>query len=216
MDATTELPGAFSRRRLEQMATPAAKPEALSAWLRAQAREAKGDAEGARQALEETTTLDPGLAGPQLMLAQSYERAGDHAKAIACYRRVIQSNGNDIVALNNLAFALAVQEKKPADALPLAERAYTLSRGNANIADTLAWVHHLMGNKAQSGRYIGEALRGAGDNGEVRLHAAVILVEAGDLEGARRELAKALELEPDLEKTRADVVAGVRGRVRLP
>jgi Flp pilus assembly protein TadD len=147
------------------------------------------------------------------MLAQILERGGDSPGAIACYRRVLERNGNDIVALNNLAYALAELEKKPADALPFAERAYTLSRGNANVADTLAWVHHLLGNKAQSGRYIAEALRGFGESGEVRLHGAAILVEAGDLEGAKRELDKALQLDPALEQTRAERVAEIRRRL---
>jgi uncharacterized protein (TIGR03790 family) len=213
-DPATELPAYFSKRRLESLNAPAAKPDAVRAWLKALGREARGDGPGARKALEEAASADPSLPGPMLMLAQLLERDGDHAAASARYRQVLALNGNNIVALNNQAFSLAVHAKQPADALPLAERAYTLSRGDATVADTLAWVHHLLGNKAQSGRYIAEALRGAGENGEIRLHAAAILLEAGDLEGARRELAKALELEPALEQRQAELVRGVRERVK--
>jgi Flp pilus assembly protein TadD len=213
-DPATELPAYFSKRRLESLNAPAAKPEAVKAWLKALGREARGDGPGARKALEEAASADPSLPGPLLMLGQLLERDGEHSAAIARYRQVLALNGNNIVALNNLAYSLAVHEKKPADALPLAERAYTLSRGDANVADTLAWVHHRLGNKTQSGRYIAEALRGAGENGEIRLHAAAILLEAGELEGARRELTRALELEPALEQRQAELVRGVRERVK--
>jgi Flp pilus assembly protein TadD len=105
-----------------------------------------------------------------------------------------------------------VRQKKPADALPLAEKAYTLAPGNGNVADTLAWVHYLAGNKAQAGRYIGEALRGEPNSAEVRLHAAVILLEAGDLEGAKREYAKAVELDATIAER--DEAKGIAGRLR--
>lgn len=210
IDPATELPALFSKRRLDALQAPGTNVEALKAMLRWEVRTARDDAAGARKALEEAAAADPKMAGPRLALAQVLDTEGDHDGAIARYREVLALNPNNIVALNNLAFAMATHGRAPADALPLAERAYTLSRGDATVADTVGWVHHLLGNRTQAARYVGEALRGAGDNGEVRLHAAVILAGAGDIEGARRELAKALELDPTLEQRRADLVAEAR------
>lgn len=210
VDPATQLPALFAKRRLENVSVAGVNADAVKAMLRYEGLDARGDAAGARKALEEAVSLDKAMAGPRLALAGLDEQAGNHDAAIARYREVLDANGNNVIALNNLAFALAVHESAPADALPLAERAYTLSRGDATVADTVAWVHHLLGNRQQAARYMGEALRGAGENGEVRLHAAAILAAAGDVEGARRELAKALELDPTVEQRRADVVAAVR------
>ncbi len=210
VDPATQLPALFAKRRLENVSVAGVNADAVKAMLRYEVLDARGDAAGARKALEEAVSLDKAMAGPRLALAGLDEQAGNHDAAIARYREVLDANGNNVIALNNLAFALAVHESAPADALPLAERAYTLSRGDATVADTVAWVHHLLGNRQQAARYMGEALRGAGENGEVRLHAAAILAAAGDVEGARRELAKALELDPTVEQRRADVVAAVR------
>lgn len=210
IDPATQLPVLFSKRRLEAVMGPGLNAEAVKAMLRWEVLSAREDKAGARKALEEAVAADPKMPGPRLALAQVLEGEGDHEGAIARYREVLAVSPNNVVALNNLAFAVATYGKAPADALPLAERAYTLSRGDPTVADTVGWVHHLLGNRAQAARYVGEALRGAGDNGEIRLHAAVILAGAGDVEGARRELARALELEPALEQRRADLVAVVR------
>jgi tetratricopeptide (TPR) repeat protein len=89
---------------------------------------AKHDNAGARQALEQATAVDGSLLASQLMLGTLYERSEEWDAAIARYRLVIAKNPNQFGALNNLAYALAVRKKDPAAALPLAKRAYALSK----------------------------------------------------------------------------------------
>jgi len=55
-----------------------------------------------------------------------------------------------------------------------------------------------------------EAVRGEPANAEVRFHAASVAHEAGDIEGARRELTKALELDASLAQR--DDVRALAGR----
>ena len=113
---------------------------------------------------------------------------------------------NDVGALNNLAYALAVHRGMPGEALPLAQRAFTASNEAPLVADTLGWVLHLAGDRMQALRYTQMAAAGAPRNGEVRYHYAAALANAGDPGRAAKELAAALELEPAL-KTRRDVQA---------
>ena len=209
VDPTTELPAWFSRRRLDAALSPGLKPEAVAAWVRAGTRSAKGDTAGARAALEEAVALDPKVTGAHLLLATMYDEAGESAKAEAAYRAVLAHDPRNVLALNNLAYLLAVRTRNPNEGLPFAERAHALAPGVGNISDTLAWVHHLLGNKSQASRYIADALRSEPNNAEVRLHAAAILLDAGDLEGAKREYAKAVELQPAIaERDEAKAVAG--------
>lgn len=210
LDPATQLPTLFAQRRLEVLSTTPATREALVAMLRAEALAARGETAASLKALEEATSLDTRLVGAHLRIATEHERARDYKAAMGRYRQVLEVDRNNVIALNNLAYALAVHEKQPGDALPMAERAYTLSRGNATVADTLAWVYHLLGDKRQAGRYIGEAVRGAGRNPDVRLHAAAILLAAGGIEEARQQFKLALELDPKLEERQAELVKSVR------
>src|SRR5262249_37835088 len=102
----------------------------------------------------------------------------------------------NIAALNNLAYALATRRKDPQQALPLAEKAYTLSGRIPNIADTLAWIVHLTGNDQRAKGLLAEAIQGAPQNPEMRLHAAIVHAALGENDSARQELTRALELDP--------------------
>ena len=202
LDAATELPALLSARRLQLLtaANPGVKPDALKLMLRAEARTARQDQAAARQALEEATALDSRLNAAHLALASMYEQGAEYDKAIDRYRRLVASNPNDAIALNNLAYALATRKNQPGDALPLAQRAFTLSSGNATIADTLGWVQHLLGDQTQALRLIAAAAQALPGSAEIRFHLAAVHAATGSLDAARRELAEALKLDPELEK----------------
>lgn len=199
LDPKTELPSLFARRRLEAASGKGLNLEGVKLSLRAEARLARGDKAGARQAFEEATALEKGLTAANLRLAVLYEETGEYESAADRYRRVIAKQPNNVVALNNLAYALAVRQNTPGDALPLAEKAYTLARRNAAVLDTLGWIYHLLGRKSEAGRLLVEAVRLGPTNAEIRLHAAIVFAETGLLDAARREMGKALELDPKLE-----------------
>src|SRR5262249_4901878 len=122
------------------------------------------------------------------------------------YRRIVANEPNNIIGLNNLAYALAVHMGKPAEAMSFAERAYELSQGSPLVADTYAWVLHLGGDHQQALRYVQDAVAAAPAVAEMRWHYAAVLDAVGDAERAGKELAKAIDLNPTL-KTRADVQA---------
>ena len=52
---------------------------------------------------------------------------GDRDGAIQRYRKVIAVQPNNAIALNNLAYSLAVHKKQPEEARPLAQRASALA-----------------------------------------------------------------------------------------
>jgi uncharacterized protein (TIGR03790 family) len=216
LDPATELPAHFSARRLAAVVRPGVSTEAARLVLRADARLARDDRNGAKQALAQAIAADPRLVGARLALASLHEVERDYRAAIDQYRAIVDLDGNNVVALNNLAYALAARVDRAADAVPFGQRAYTLARGNPTIADTLGWVLFLNGDKAQAAKYLAEAVRGEPTNPEIRYHAAALADAAGDLESARRELTKALELDASLAQR--DEVRALAGKlsVRLP
>ncbi len=208
-DPETELPRYFSARRVRIAAVTAYKqkqisPDVTKLLLRAEVRMAKRDMQGARRFLEEATSKDKRLPAAQVILASLYEQAGEYDKAIERYRLSLELTPDNPLALNNLAYALAVRRNSPAEALPMAEKAYTLSKANPNITDTLGWIQHLLGDNDRALALLTEASKGAPENAEIRLHLSLLHSARNEFEACGRELARALELNPELAK-REDV-----------
>src|SRR5207342_3619537 len=92
----------------------------------------------------------------------------------------------------------------PAAALPLASRAYVGSVQDPAVADTLAWVQHLLGRDATAELIISKAIERRSTNPDFMVHAAFIFLATGKTADAQRYLAQALKLDPKLEQ-RPDV-----------
>lgn len=214
LDAATELPAFFAARRQDaaRAAFKGAPAAAVDLVLRAQARFEREDKAGGREALEQATKLAPELVGAQVQLGMLDDEAGNHAAAAERYRAAVKAQSNNVVALNNLAYHLAVRDKNYAEALPLAERAVALVPNNPTIVDTLAWIEHLSGNTASAARRYRVALTGTRSTGEVHLHAAIVFADAGDLVAAREQLQTALALDPTLAKDESAMA--LQGRLK--
>lgn len=206
IDPATELPVFLARRRLARsMSTLQDVPErAASLLIRADGRLVRADRAGARQAFEEAIEAAPRWVEPQLRLAMLNDAENRHQAAVEAYRKILQIQPNHTVALNNLAYALAVFQKVPAEALSFAQRAVALMPNDPNILDTLGWVQYLMGNSVDAAKTMADAVRRAPQSPELRLHAAIVYAAGGARAVAENELKEALRLNPELEK-RPDV-----------
>lgn len=206
VDSETGLPALFSKRRLEvaRAGAPGTPPNALALVLRAESHLARDDKAAARADLERAVTLAPAMVGPHLQLALLYEEAGEGDRAIDHYRRILELQPRNAVALNNLAYGLAIHRKAPADGLPFAQKAATLAPNDPTVLDTLGWIEHLLGHEQEAAKVLTTALRLGTRNAEIRLHAAIIYAAAGAVAAAELQLKEALGLDPSIEK-RADV-----------
>lgn len=223
IDPATELPSEFSRRKLTAI-YPAIPRSAVAAFMRFQSRVLRGDTAGAREALEAAIAAEPRFIPARIELALIDDGAGDRSSAIAQYRAILTYSPNDPLALNNLAYALAVYRNNPEEALPIAQRATVVARedpallGGVSIAnyyslgtyrrepllpyslDTLAWVQHLLGRHTEAANTIRQALAAA-DGGyapDLRWHAAVIYAAVDDMRQASAELSAAVTADPTL------------------
>ena len=100
------------------------------------------------------------------------------------------------------------------EALVYPQKAYALARGTPNVADTLAWVLHMMGNDVEALRTIAPAVRAAPNAALLFLHVAFIDAALGETVPAAAALSRAVTLDPELEK-QADVQA-LRAKVGRP
>lgn len=184
--------------------TGEAPREVIALIVRAEEQFRAGDRGAARATLERATELAPGLAEQHLQLALLYEESGDVQAAVARYRRVLELQPQNAAALNNLAYRIAVDQKVPAEALPLARRAAALAPQDPRVLDTLGWIHHMLGNSAEAVRLLTDAVRRAPGSAEVRLHAALALAAVGSYATAENHLNEAVRLSPEME-SRQDV-----------
>ena len=155
---------------------------------------------GAREVLEEATATDQTLVVAELQLALLYQQEARYDLAIERYRRVLAKQPNNVAGLNNLAYALAVHRKLPAEGLPLAKKAHALAPSSASVIDTLAWIEHLLGHDATAEQLLTEAVRRAPGNAEIRLRAAIVYAASDKSADAAAALTAALQLDPELEK----------------
>jgi uncharacterized protein (TIGR03790 family) len=197
IDPETELPALFAERRLSLLGKAGLHRQALQALLRGSVRYDQGDKAGAEKWLVQARQLEPRLLQASLQLGMLYEEKNDFDRAIVEYRRVVAGEPRNSAALNNLAYALAVHKNQPKEALPFAEQAYSVSR-QPFIADTLGWIHHLLGNHTTALPLVEQAAAAAPDSAEIQKHAAFVQAAAGQPEKARTALETALKLDPSL------------------
>lgn len=203
LDPDTELPALYSKRRLSTAiaAAPGVPEKAVGLIVRGESLTARGERARAREVLEQAVEIAPDSPTTQMQLGLLLETSGDHAAANASYRRVLALQPRNAIALNNLAYGIAVHEKAPAEALPFAKQAAAMAPNEPSIIDTLAWVQHLLGNDAEAAKLLAVAVRLAPTNAEIRLHAAIAYAGRGAQAVSETELKEALRLNPELESS---------------
>lgn len=196
IDMATELPRFFADRALQGLTASGVARPAAAAFVKGQARLAKGDRAGGRAALKQALQLDPRLTVADEVLAML--DAADHRydSEVEHYRRILQAKPQNVVALNNLAFTLATRVSKPSDALPFAERAAALAPQDPSVLDTAGWVAHLAGDDRRADGYLARARQSPGAPVDVWIHSAAVHAALGDRATAQRELDTALKGDP--------------------
>jgi uncharacterized protein (TIGR03790 family) len=204
IDPDTELPSAFSERRLgiysKTTSQPGVQLDAVKMVLRAESRLIKKDQEGAKQALEKVIALDKRLTAPQLLLATLYESAHEYDKALERYRQLHEIAPDNALVLNNLAYVLGIRKNNIQEALPLAEKAHSLAK-NPATSDTLGWIYHLAGQNDKAVKLLEEAAKAMPTSSDVQLHFAVVSAEIGNMTAAESALKRALAIDPKLEQS---------------
>jgi len=85
-----------------------------------------------------------------LMLAELRDRLGNYDGAEQSLRQALKIDANNIVALNNLAYLLALRETRLPDAQVLIDRAIAQAGPRAALVDTRALVHLASGQNAEA------------------------------------------------------------------
>jgi tetratricopeptide (TPR) repeat protein len=107
-------------------------------------RAAKADGAACRRVegwLEEGIRKDPRAVGLIVCQADLQDLLGRYAEAVALYRRVLERDPQNLVALNNLAWQLSLREGSATEALARAERALEIGGPQPALLDTRALAY---------------------------------------------------------------------------
>jgi tetratricopeptide (TPR) repeat protein len=179
-------------------------PEAVVAALAALVRSPKATEAQWLQAERQLTAAirkHPEAIALPVLLGEVQDRLGRQAEAIGVYRAVLRQAPRQVVALNNLAFLLAVKEGRHAEALNLIQAAIEEVGPYPELLDTRAMVH-LTGSRADLAvRDLHQAIAQATAPAKYHFHLAQAHNLAGDEREAREAYRKAVAFgvkEPDL------------------
>jgi tetratricopeptide (TPR) repeat protein len=149
--------------------------------------------------LRKTATKHPDTVVLHIHLADMYDLRGRYAEAEAEYRKVLDREPGNVVALNNLAWLLGHRKDEAARALPLIDDAVRGQGRRADLLDTRAVILLALGKTDAALSDLKEAVEA--DATPTRLfHLAQALHQSRDRDRTLQQLreAKALGLTPAL------------------
>ncbi|HXG12847.1 MAG TPA: tetratricopeptide repeat protein, partial [Gemmataceae bacterium] len=135
-------------------------PEAVAAASVIVLRAGEADPELYRpveRRLEAAIEKDPRSVGLLFILANFRDLQGRYDEVKALYRQVLHYDSRHVLALNNLAWLLAVTEGKGDEALALLERAIAIAGPGSNLLDTRGCVRLAMGRAGLAVKDLQEA-----------------------------------------------------------
>ncbi len=156
----------------------------------------EGMVQQAIEMLRRGQALAPGNALANLQLGMTYEAAGMRREAVPFYENVLKADGNNPVALNNLAFLLAEDGRDLDRALTYATKAKQQMPDDDNVSDTLAWVYLKKKLSDNAMAIFKDLVKRHPDFAQYRYHLAMAQLQKGDLPAAKQSLQVALTLKP--------------------
>ena len=97
-------------------------------------------------------------AGLLVCLADLRDFQGSHAEAVKVYRQALAAEPTNVIALNNLAYLLALHDNRGQEALELLGRAVKVIGVTPELLDTRAVIHMRLGQPQQAIRDLEEAV----------------------------------------------------------
>ena len=147
----------------------------------------------AQRLLEDMANSNPQTVVPLLDLGQIYQSTGDLPAAEGAYRKALARDGNNAIALNNLAYLLGADPGRLDEAIELAERAFRAAPGSPAVADTLGWLLYQKGTLDRAETLLTQAVKATPDQAEIHYHLGMLYLKQGKTADARRELERALQ-----------------------
>ena len=157
-----------------------------------------GEQDAAYDALRQWLARQPQDIQTRSLLATALQSAGQQQQAIDEYLKILEDDGENLTALNNIAW-LYQETGKIAEARRYAEHAHELAPDKPEITDTLGWILVQNGDTNRGLVLLQEARVKAPHIPEIHFHMAVALAKAGRVDESRKELDRLLKTGKDFQ-----------------
>jgi Tfp pilus assembly protein PilF len=131
------------------------------------------------------------------MLAEIEFQAGNSTAAIAQFRKVLEKDPRNIIALNGLAYQLADQANQPDEALKYAQQAKEMAPQDPAVEDTIGWVYYCKGLYPVAAEHL-QAAVAKQPNARRKYHLAMAYFKSGDRPRGTAQLNQALKMDSTL------------------
>lgn len=161
---------------------------------------AEGKPEPAARRLTALLAANPN--DPELWLYMGWlENARkNYPQALADFRRVVDADPSNVVALNNLAYLLASQTEQFDEALKYAQQVKETAPDDKGVDDTIGWIMYRKGLYRAAVQYLEKAAENQPDP-VIHYHLGMAYLKIGDKRG-EPTLRTALKKAPDLPEAR--------------
>jgi Flp pilus assembly protein TadD len=163
---------------------------------------ADGKWEEAAKSLSELVESHPANLQAQLLMGAVQEHRQNFAEAVGHYRKALELDGRNMMALNNLAYILLEYANQPDEGLMFAQKAAEVAPDSPVVQDTLGWAFYRKGMYADALKYLERAASKQQDS-TTKLHLGSAYVKLGDRTRGVQMLQAALAMDPKIVQSKA-------------
>ncbi len=145
--------------------------------------------------LENARKLNPDLSDVHFHLATIYYDLGRKEDSIEAFKKCLAVDPNNHLAMNNLAYTYAEENRNLEEALELSLKSLENNQENSAFLDTLGWIYYRQKRYQLAEEFLKKALALSPDAEETHLHLADVYRETHqpDLENEHRRIAQKLK-----------------------
>ena len=159
--------------------------------------------------LRQSLKIYPESRGARHTLAIASDALNYWNESDSLYEGLIESDTNDVQALNNYSYSLVERNIQLNKALAMAKKAIQLEPNNAAYLDTIGWIYYKMDNVEKALSFIRKSVELDNNNAVVLEHLGDVLFSNNQIEEAMLFYLKALDIDKNNEilQQKAGIIA---------
>ena len=159
--------------------------------------------------LRQSLKIYPESRGARHTLAIASDALNYWNESDSLYEGLIESDTNDVQALNNYSYSLVERNIQLNKALAMAKKAIELEPNNAAYLDTIGWIYYKMDNVEKALNFIRKSVELDNNNAVVLEHLGDVLFSNNQIEEAMLFYLKALDIDKNNEilQQKAGIIA---------